>query len=84
MRLSHLHANFVMNDLLQQGLELRSKAKELAISVLNKHPDGNKNGTGVKQAEVFRLCGLGWGDYSKAPGSSIGQSLFRESSRRRA
>lgn len=54
-----------MNDLLQQGLELRSKAKELAISALNKHPDGNKNGKGVKQAEVFRLCGLDWGNYPK-------------------
>ncbi|WP_437889821.1 hypothetical protein [Phytobacter sp. V91] len=55
-----------MKDLLQQGLELRSKAKELAISALQKHPDGNKNGKGVKQAEVFRHCGLDWGDYPKA------------------
>ncbi|MEJ5072441.1 hypothetical protein WH357_08855 [Enterobacter ludwigii] len=55
-----------MKDLLQQGFELRSKAKELAISALQQHPDGNKNGKGVKQAEVFRLCGLDWGDYSKA------------------
>lgn len=55
-----------MNVLLQQGFELRSKAKELAISALQKHPDGNKNGKGVKQAEVFRLCGLDWGDYPKA------------------
>lgn len=55
-----------MKNLLQQGLELRSKAKELAIFALQQHPDGNKNGTGVKQAEVFRLCGLDWGDYPKA------------------
>ncbi|ELE9014063.1 hypothetical protein RM345_003047 [Enterobacter cloacae] len=55
-----------MKDLLQQGHKLRSKAKELAISALQKHPDGNKNGKGVKQAEVFRLCGLDWGNYPKA------------------
>jgi len=55
-----------MNDLLQQGYELRSRAKELAISVLNTHPDGNKNGKGLKQAEIFRLCGLDWGNYPKA------------------
>lgn len=55
-----------MKDLLQQGFELRSKAKELAISALQQHPDGNKHGKGVKQAEVFRLCGLDWGDYPKA------------------
>lgn len=66
MQLSHLHGNLAMNDLLQQGFELRSKAKKLAISVLTKHSDGNKNGKGIKQADVFRLCGLDWGNYPKA------------------
>lgn len=66
MSLTHLNGIYVMNELLQQGLELRSQAKKLAISVLNKHPDGSKNGKGIKQAEIFRLCGLDWGDYPKA------------------
>ncbi|TDQ26582.1 hypothetical protein EDF75_0630 [Raoultella sp. BIGb0149] len=56
-----------MNELQQLGFELRVKAKELALSALAKHPDGRRNGKGVKQAEVFRLCGLDWGDYPKAP-----------------
>ncbi|MFL0341156.1 hypothetical protein [Enterobacter ludwigii] len=56
-----------MNELQKQGLELRTKAKELTLAALAKHPDGNINGKGVKQAEVFRLCGLDWGDYPKAP-----------------
>ena len=56
-----------MNELQQQGFELRVKAKELALSALAKHPDGRRNGKGVKQAEVFRLCGLDWGNYPKAP-----------------
>ncbi len=56
-----------MNELQKQGLELRTKAKELALAALAKHPDGRINGKGVKQAEIFRLCGLDWGDYPKAP-----------------
>ncbi len=57
----------IMNELQKQGLELRTKAKELALAALAKHPDGCINGKGVKQAEVFRLCGLDWGDYPKSP-----------------
>ncbi|HCD5422572.1 hypothetical protein ACU6ZN_00325 [Klebsiella aerogenes] len=56
-----------MNELKKQGLELRTKAKKLALAVLAMHPDGCINGKGVKQAEIFRLCGLDWGDYPKAP-----------------
>lgn len=55
-----------MNELQKQGLELRTKAKELALAALAKHPDGRINGKGVKQAEVFRICGLDWGVYPKA------------------
>ncbi|KAA6204632.1 MAG: hypothetical protein DU429_09065 [Candidatus Tokpelaia sp.] len=55
-----------MNALQQQGFELRSKAKELALSALKKYPEGHKNGKGIRQAEIFRLCGLDWGDYAKA------------------
>lgn len=56
-----------MNELQKQGFDLRVKAKELALLALEKHPDGCRHGKGVKQAEVFRLCGLDWGDYPKAP-----------------
>lgn len=31
-----------MNELQKQGAELRTKAKELALAVLAKHPDGQK------------------------------------------
>jgi len=58
-----------MNALQQQGFELRSKAKELVLSALKKCPEGRKNGKGIKQAEIFRLCGLDWGDYPKANSS---------------
>lgn len=59
-----------MNELQHQGAELLSKAKELALSVLRTHPDGQKNGKGVKQAEVFRLSGLDWGEKRKATSSN--------------
>ena len=49
-----------MNKFQHQGAELRNRAKELALSVLKTHPDAQKNGNGVKQAEVFRLSGLDW------------------------
>lgn len=55
-----------MNELQKEGLELRTRAKKLALAALEIHPDGRINGKGVKQAEVFRLCGLDWGNYPKA------------------
>lgn len=54
-----------MNKFQHQGAELRNRAKELALSVLKTHPDAQKNGNGVKQAEVFRLSGLDWGENGK-------------------
>ncbi|QBX80614.1 hypothetical protein [Citrobacter tructae] len=59
-----------MNELEKHGLELRTKAKELALAALAKHPDGQKNGKGIKQSEVFNLCGFGWGEKSKATNSN--------------
>lgn len=59
-----------MNELEKQGLELRIKAKELALAALAKHPDGQKNGKGIKQSEVFKLCGFGWGEKPKATSSN--------------
>lgn len=60
----------IMNELEKHGLELRTKAKELALAALAKHPDGQKNGKGIKQSEVFNLCGFGWGEKSKATNSN--------------
>lgn len=59
-----------MNELQKQGAELRTKVKELALAVLAKHPDGQKNGKGIKQSEVFRLCGFDWGAKPKATSSN--------------
>ena len=59
-----------MNELQKQGLELRSKAKELALAALAKHPDGHKNGKGIRQNKVFELCGFDWGDKLKATSSN--------------
>lgn len=53
-----------MNKFQHQGAELRNRAKELALSVL-KLTQMPKNGNGVKQAEVFRLSGLDWGENGK-------------------
>ncbi|MBY8380047.1 hypothetical protein KXZ64_15735 [Klebsiella pneumoniae] len=45
-------------------------APSLALAVLAKHPDGQKNGKGIKQSEVFRLCGFDWGAKPKATSSN--------------
>ena len=55
-----------MNKFQHQGAELRNRAKELALSVLKTHPDAQN----VKQAEVFRLSGLDWGEKRKATSSN--------------
>ncbi|WLT59490.1 hypothetical protein P0934_09565 [Klebsiella pneumoniae] len=44
-----------MNELQHQGAELRNKAKELALSVLRTHPDGQKTVKGLNKLKYFAL-----------------------------
>lgn len=50
----------------QQGLELRRQAKELILELLNSSEGYGRDGKGIRTANIFRECGLDWGDYLKA------------------
>lgn len=47
-----------MNELQKQGAELRTKAKELALAVLAKHPDGQKMAKGLNNLKYSGSAAL--------------------------
>lgn len=53
-----------------QGLKLRTMAKELVFDYMNSTEDCAKLSEGMKQAEIFRACGLDWGEYPNATSSN--------------
>ena len=50
----------------QQGAELRAAAKTLVLQFMKASPQCDSLGGGIRQPELFRQCGLSWGDYPKA------------------
>ena len=50
----------------QAGEEIRKQAKAIVLEYMNSSPDCARYGKGLRQAELFRLCGFDWGDYKKA------------------
>ena len=49
-----------------EGKILRNKIKDLVYDYMNNTPDCSANAEGMKQAEIFRACGLDWSDYPNA------------------
>ena len=52
------------------GQALRSQAKSIVIDYMESNLSCGANGEGVSQTEIFRECGLDWGDKEKAPSTS--------------
>ena len=59
-----------MNTFQEQGEEIRDKAKKLVFDFMNSHSDCGISGIGMRQASIFRECGLDWGNYEKATSSN--------------
>ena len=57
-----------------EGKNLRLQIKELVYDYMKNSPDCSVFSTGMKQAEIFRECGLDWGDYPNA--SSTNQNYW--------
>lgn len=55
-----------MDSFEPKGELLRNHAKGLVVEFMQSHPDCNPNSSGMKQAEIFRRCGFGWGEQPKA------------------
>ena len=50
----------------QRGGELRAAAKILVLQFMKASSQCDPRGSGIRQAELFRQCGLDWGNYPKA------------------
>ena len=54
-----------------KGTELRLAIKELVFDYMKNSPDCAVYADGLKQAEIFRQCGLDWGEYPNATSSNL-------------
>jgi hypothetical protein len=59
-----------MAEFKNRGDALREQAQQLVLDFMQGHPKCQAGAEGMKQAEIFRECGFGWGDYPKATSSS--------------
>lgn len=55
-----------MDKYLLIGTQIRENTKELILEYMQNHTVCSSNGEGIKQAELFRACGLDWGDCKNA------------------
>jgi hypothetical protein len=55
-----------MRNYLSEGTALRIQIKALVLDYMKNIPDCAPNSEGMTQAEIFRECGLDWGDYPNA------------------
>ena len=53
-----------------KGMELRLEIKKLVYDFMLKSENCSCDSPGMKQAEIFRACGLDWGDYPNATSSN--------------
>ena len=53
-----------------KGTELLLAIKELVFDYMKNSPDCAVYADGLKQAEIFRQCGLDWGEYPNATSSN--------------
>jgi len=58
-----------MNDFLKVGTELRLKIKNLVFSYMKSKQECSSFSRGMRQAEIFRECGLDWGDQANSTSS---------------
>ena len=55
-----------MKNYISEGTDLRMRAKALVIDFMRNTYECSSLNTGMRQAEIFRACGLDWGDYENA------------------
>jgi hypothetical protein len=53
-----------------RGDEVRSMAKALVLEFMQASNDCRPTGSGMRQAQIFRECGLDWGEYANATSSN--------------
>jgi len=58
-----------MRNYLSDGESLRFQIKSLVLEYMQTNPDCASSSNGMKQAEIFRACGLDWDDQANATSS---------------
>lgn len=53
-----------------EGKNLRLQIKKIVYDYMSQYPDCSSFSEGLKQAEIFRACGLDWGEYPNATSSN--------------
>jgi hypothetical protein len=48
------------------GENIRNQAKQLILDLMKSSPDYSSDGEGIRTSQIFKSCGLDWGDYPKA------------------
>lgn len=59
-----------MNGFIMRGESLRTAAKSLVIEFMTSHPACQQNADGLRQSEIFRSCGLDWGNQKSSTSSN--------------
>lgn len=59
-----------MKDFQAAGMKLRDAAKILVLDYMGATRQCRPGGEGIRQSEIFRSCGLDWGNYEKATSSN--------------
>lgn len=52
------------------GENIRYQTKELILNYMKQDENSQENGEGIKLAELFRACGLDWGEQPNATSSN--------------
>jgi len=58
-----------MRNFLSDGTKLRLQIKALILEFIQTYPECSAHAGGIRQAEIFKKCGLDWGDYPNATSS---------------
>lgn len=56
-----------MPSSMECGKTIRAMAKVLVLEFMTASDFCQPNQVGMRQSEIFRACGLDWGDYKSAP-----------------
>ena len=59
-----------MQEFVDRGAGIRAEAKRLVIDYMTATPACHPGGEGIRQAAIFRECGMDWGDFDKATSSN--------------
>ena len=59
-----------MSKFEERGSEIRKLSKQLVLDFMKSHPACQPGHEGLRLAQIFRDCGLDWGDYPKATSSN--------------